>query len=71
VDEQYDRGVIAAQRCVPVLADDTAESLAHRVLEQEWLVYPAFVAALCAGRVRWRGDGVPVVDEGETGDVQH
>ena len=34
VDEEYDKGVIAAQRCVPVLADDTPDSLAHRVLEQ-------------------------------------
>ena len=62
VDEEYDRGVILAQRCVPVLRDDTPEELAHRVLEQEWRLYPAAVAALCAGRVTWREDGVPVVD---------
>ena len=34
VDEEYDRGKIVAQRCVPVLPDDTPEDLAHRVLEQ-------------------------------------
>ncbi|RRT39761.1 hypothetical protein B296_00054967 [Ensete ventricosum] len=34
VDEQYDTGRIVAQRVVPVLADDTAEQLAARVLHQ-------------------------------------
>lgn len=34
VDEEYDRGLILAQRCVPVLPDDTPEVLAQRVLEQ-------------------------------------
>jgi phosphoribosylglycinamide formyltransferase len=62
VDEQYDRGVILAQRVVPVLRDDSADDLAHRVLEQEWRVYPAAVGALCAGRVTWRADGVPIID---------
>lgn len=33
VDEEYDRGKIVAQRCVPVLPDDTPDDLAHRVLE--------------------------------------
>ena len=28
---------------------------------QEWEVYPDVVAALCAGRVTWRADGVPIV----------
>lgn len=32
VDEEYDTGRILAQRVVPVLADDTAEKLAARVL---------------------------------------
>ena len=35
VDAQYDTGAIVAQCRVPVLADDTVESLAQRVLEQE------------------------------------
>lgn len=32
VDEHYDTGRILAQRVVPVLANDTAEELAARVL---------------------------------------
>lgn len=34
VDEHYDTGRILAQRVVPVLANDTAEELAARVLHQ-------------------------------------
>lgn len=34
VDEEYDRGKIVAQRCVPVHPEDTPDTLAHRVLEQ-------------------------------------
>ena len=39
VDEMYDHGDIIAQRRVPVLAGDTAESLRDRVLEQEHIIY--------------------------------
>lgn len=35
VNEQVDSGRILAQRAVPVLPDDTEESLADRILEQE------------------------------------
>jgi len=34
VDEHYDTGRILAQRVVPVLANDTAEELAARVLNE-------------------------------------
>lgn len=34
VDEHYDTGRILAQRVVPVLATDTAEELAARVLKE-------------------------------------
>lgn len=34
VDEHYDTGRILAQRVVPVLADDTADELAARVLHE-------------------------------------
>ena len=40
VNEQYDDGAIILQRRVPVLANDTPETLAHRVLEQEHIAYP-------------------------------
>jgi folate-dependent phosphoribosylglycinamide formyltransferase PurN len=40
VDEAYDTGSILAQWPVPVLADDTPESLAARVLAVEHFLYP-------------------------------
>lgn len=52
VSEQYDEGAIIAQHEVPVLADDTPESLAARVLKAEHALYPRIVADLCAGRLQ-------------------
>jgi formyltetrahydrofolate-dependent phosphoribosylglycinamide formyltransferase len=51
VDEQYDQGPVLAQARVPVLADDTPERLAQRVLAVEHQLLPAVVlAAARAGR---------------------
>lgn len=55
VDEEYDRGPIVAQRCVPVLPDDTPDSLAARVLTVEHSLYPETLAAFARGRVRVDG----------------
>jgi phosphoribosylglycinamide formyltransferase-1 len=40
VDEIYDHGKIILQSKVPVLPDDTPDTLAARVLEQEHKIYP-------------------------------
>ncbi|KAI3712166.1 hypothetical protein L1987_70715 [Smallanthus sonchifolius] len=61
VDEHYDTGRILAQRIVPVLANDTVEELAARVLRQEHKMYAEVAAAVCEERVIWREDGVPVI----------
>lgn len=61
VDEEYDRGRILAQRVVPVLANDTAEELASRVLHEEHRLYEEVVEALCEERILWREDGVPLI----------
>lgn len=51
VDEEYDRGAILAQERVPVRPDDTADTLAARVLAAEHRLLPAVVlAAARAGR---------------------
>ena len=44
VTAELDHGHILAQAAVPVLPDDTADSLAARVLTQEHLIYPRAVA---------------------------
>jgi phosphoribosylglycinamide formyltransferase 1 len=46
VTEGMDEGPILAQAEVPVLADDTEDTLAARVLAQEHLLYPAALAKL-------------------------
>lgn len=47
VDEHYDKGSVILQETVEVLEDDTAESLAHRVLQVEHRVFPQVVKAFC------------------------
>jgi phosphoribosylglycinamide formyltransferase-1 len=49
VTEQMDEGPILAQAAVPVLADDTEDTLADRVLAQEHIIYPAALAAFASG----------------------
>ena len=47
-----DAGPILAQAAVPILAGDTADSLAARVLTQEHLIYPLALKMVAEGRVR-------------------
>lgn len=49
VSEGVDEGPILDQARVPVLKGDTPETLAARVLEAEHRLYPAALAAFCAG----------------------
>lgn len=46
VTAELDHGPILEQAVVPVLPDDTPETLAARVLSQEHLIYPRAVAGL-------------------------
>jgi phosphoribosylglycinamide formyltransferase-1 len=64
VTPELDSGPIIAQAAVPVLAGDTAEALATRILRQEHRLYPLVVRWFAEGRVRLAGskadvDGVP------------
>ncbi len=43
IDDEYDKGRIVKQARVPVLPDDTPDTLAARVLEQEHKLYPEVV----------------------------
>jgi phosphoribosylglycinamide formyltransferase-1 len=49
VDETLDGGPIIAQKIVPVLDDDTEETLAARVLEQEHQLYAEALALVVSG----------------------
>ncbi|MDT7688297.1 MAG: phosphoribosylglycinamide formyltransferase 1 [Acidobacteriota bacterium] len=49
VDETLDGGPIIAQRVVPVLDDDTPDTLAARILVEEHKTYPEALALVCGG----------------------
>ncbi len=55
VDEEYDRGAIVLQKAVDVDRNDTAESLAARVLVVEHEIYPLALKAFAEGRVDIEG----------------
>ncbi|CAL9240183.1 unnamed protein product [Arabidopsis halleri] len=68
VDEEYDTGRILAQSAVRVIANDTPEELAKRVLHEEHKLYVEVVAAICEERIKWREDGVPLIQSKENPD---
>jgi phosphoribosylglycinamide formyltransferase 1 len=59
-DNQYDHGPVIQQKAVPVLDDDTPETLAARVFEAECEVYPEAIQLIADGRVRLEGRRVRV-----------
>lgn len=61
VDEGMDTGPIITQAVVPVLDDDTADTLAARILEQEHRIYPEAVGLFADGRLKITGRKVSIV----------
>jgi len=55
VDEGLDSGPIVKQASVPVLDDDTAESLAARILKEEHRIYSEAIALVLSGKFRIAG----------------
>ncbi len=55
-DDQYDTGPILLQEAVPVLEDDTVDSLAARVQEAERRLLPRAVQLFAEGRVHVEGN---------------
>jgi phosphoribosylglycinamide formyltransferase 1 len=55
VNEACDEGPIIIQAVVPVFPDDTPESLAARILEQEHRIYPGAIQLYSEGRLRIEG----------------
>ncbi len=52
VDDEYDTGPILLQRRCPVRPDDTVETLAARVFEEERLAYPDALRRILDGHIR-------------------
>ena len=63
VDNTYDTGPIILQRTCVVLDDDTPQSLAHRVFEEEKLAYPQAVRLFQQNRLRVEGRRVRVLPD--------
>ena len=55
VDGGVDSGPIIAQRAVPVLDDDSAETLHERIQQAEHVLYPECIEAIAHGRLRVEG----------------
>ena len=60
VDAGCDTGPIILQAAVPVLEDDTEESLSARILKEEHRICPEAVKLYCAGRLKLEGRRVRI-----------
>ena len=57
VTHDLDHGPIIVQAAVPVLSDDTEQTLAARVLSQEHRIYPQAISWLCQDQVKLSEQG--------------
>ena len=59
-DDSYDTGPIIAQRAVPVLENDTIDTLAARVFAEECKALPEAISLYAEGRLKLDGRRVRV-----------
>ena len=64
VAAEVDMGPIILQAVVPVLQDDTEETLAARILVEEHKIYPEAVRLYFGGRIEVRGRRVFILETG-------
>jgi phosphoribosylglycinamide formyltransferase-1 len=55
LDDAYDTGPIILQRACPVLDDDTPQTLAARVFEEEKIAYPEAIRLFQEGKLKIEG----------------
>jgi formyltetrahydrofolate-dependent phosphoribosylglycinamide formyltransferase len=67
-DDRYDHGPIILQKAVPVLEDDTPDSLAARVHAAENELYPEAIRLWAAGRLKIEGRRVRVLPAASEGN---
>ena len=60
VEADVDGGAIIMQRSVPVMADDTPETLQARILKEEHVMLPECVKLLCEGKIEKCGRTVRI-----------
>jgi phosphoribosylglycinamide formyltransferase-1 len=61
VDTGTDTGPIILQAVVPILGDDTVETLSQRIHGEEHRIYPEAVRLFCAGRLKVEGRRVHIL----------
>jgi phosphoribosylglycinamide formyltransferase 1 len=61
VDEELDGGPIILQKCVEVREEDTAQTLADRILEQEHKIYPEAVKLFVENKLSIEGRKVKII----------
>ena len=66
---ETDAGPILMQGAVAVLDDDTAETLAARILKVEHRIYPAALRLLASGQVRLEGELCKTAGKAGSGDT--
>jgi phosphoribosylglycinamide formyltransferase-1 len=62
VDEHLDAGPIVCQAAVPVLDDDTVESLSARILKEEHRIYSEAIKIVLSGSYRVENRRVRVTE---------
>ncbi|MFI3246057.1 MAG: phosphoribosylglycinamide formyltransferase [Ferrimonas sp.] len=73
VTPELDGGPVVLQASVPILTNDTADTLAQRVHQQEHRIYPLVVQWFCSQRLQMKNeqawlDGVPLPASGSHGE---
>jgi len=58
---ELDSGPVIAQAVVPVLPNDTAQTLANRILEHEHRIYPQVIQWFAENRIKVEGNKVTVL----------
>ena len=67
---EYDSGPVIVQRCCPVKDDDTPDTLAARVFEQECIAYPEAIQLFAEGKLLVEGGRVRILSQGKTQTVR-
>ncbi|MCB2096693.1 MAG: hypothetical protein KDE05_03595, partial [Parvularculaceae bacterium] len=68
VSPEMDAGPIIGQAAIRVLADDTPQTLAERILRQEHRLYPECVKRIASGAIRLQPDGVVTIADASADD---
>ena len=66
IDESYDTGPIILQSAVPVKEDDTVETLAARVFQEECKLYPRAIQLYAEGQLQIEGRRVRIREKAKT-----